>query len=370
MAGLYIHIPFCESRCIYCDFYSTTQEAQQDRYVEALCQELRMRHSELSEPLHTIYLGGGTPSRLSRENLHKIFQSISTCFEIELQNSDMEITMECNPDDITPRLFEGLPINRVSMGIQTFDDARLRFLHRRHTAQQAVQAVEMVRHAGIDNISIDLIFGFPKQQTAQWLDDIERALALGVPHISAYNLMYEEGTPLYKQLCEGKVQEVDEEVAIEMFRLLISRLTQAGYEHYEISNFALPGKRSRHNGNYWNDTPYIGLGASAHSYIYPHRSWNVAHLLRYMKSIEQGTLPLEQETIDETTHYNDTITTALRTSQGIALEKLSATFRSILLRHAQPYIERGDLQLADGHLRLTEKGIFISNLIMSDLMEV
>jgi oxygen-independent coproporphyrinogen-3 oxidase len=328
-----------------------------------------LRHREIDGAISTIYLGGGTPSQLSNVNLRRLFDHIQQCFGVKY-NSDMEITMECNPDDVNEELFNRLPVNRVSMGIQTFDDARLRFLHRRHSAAEARHAVEILRRVGIQNISIDLMFGFPEESLEEWESDIDEALALKVEHISAYGLMFEEGTLLYNMLQQGKVKEIDEEISLKMYDMLIDKLRAAGYEHYEISNFALPGYRSRHNSSYWNDTPYVGLGAAAHSYDGKRRSWNVAHLMAYMSAMEKGERRFESEKIDKRTHYDDMVMTSLRTCEGLDLSKLDAEHRSFILQAADSYIKDGKLEIKDGYLRLTRRGIAISNLIMSDLMDV
>ncbi len=368
MSGLYIHIPFCASRCIYCGFYSTTLAKEQGAYVDALCHEMALRKNETRE-LSTVYLGGGTPSLLSPDNLRKIFRNISDVFSPSWEK--MEVTIECNPDDITPEfcsLLRDLPINRVSMGAQTFSDERLRFLHRRHDAAEVPLAIERLRAHDIVNISIDLMFAFPNETLEEWSHDIDAALQLRPEHISAYSLQYEEDTPLYRLLEKGAVKEADDELYRRMYSLLCKRLTDAGYEHYEISNFALPHFRSRHNSSYWHDIPYIGLGASAHSYSGITRSWNVSDLHAYIKSINANELPNESEKITPDTHYDDMIMTALRTQEGIDLNSLSEPFKSYLQKASRQYINEGYLQFKDSHLSLTKKGIFISDLIMSDLM--
>lgn len=371
-AGLYIHVPFCASRCIYCGFYSTTQLPLRQAYADALCREMTLLPYQ--PRLATIYLGGGTPSQLSHDQLAQLFDHIyNKVYEV---SPDAEVTMECNPDDIRPGMFSGLPVNRVSMGAQTFSDERLRFLHRRHSAKEVDQAVDCLRRDGIGNISIDLMFGFPDETLDDWRSDIQHALALQPEHISAYGLMYEEGTPLYGLLKAGKVKEVDEELSLRMYDELIDRLTAAGYEHYEISNFARKDGnqrspwRSRHNSSYWHDTPYIGLGAGAHSYYRRTRHWNPNDIRRYIDSINNGKLPYEEELIDDDTHYDDIVTTALRTSDGIDLSSLTAPYRQYLLTCAKDYLRRGLLIAADGHLKLSRQGINISNTIMSDLMHV
>ncbi len=365
MAGLYIHIPFCASRCIYCGFYSTTRASLHDQYVDALCHEMELIPEKPS--ISTIYLGGGTPSQLSHEQLARLFSYIYKVYDID---PDAEVTMECNPDDIHEGMFLHLPVNRVSMGAQTFDDGRLRFIHRRHTAQQVDQAMEIIHGLGIHNVSIDLMFGFPEETLANWQQDIDHALRLRPEHISAYGLMYEDGTPLYRMLEQGLVKEIDEELSLAMYDTLIDRLTAAGYEHYEFSNFALPGFRSRHNSSYWHNIPYIGLGASAHSYTLSTRRWNVSDIQQYIHSIEQGVLPYEEEVLDKDTLYNDLVTTALRTREGIDLSTVSPAHLDFLLSNAKPYLDRGLLVLEDHRLHLSREGIKISNTVMSDLMMV
>ena len=422
MAGLYIHIPFCKSRCIYCAFYSTTDSALRQRYVDAVIKEMAPTPcpSRREESIETIYIGGGTPSQLTIPQLQQLFYNIYKVYHLpslregqgvgflpslrEGKGSGLEVTIECNPDDVTPEWAAALAplgINRVSMGAQTFDDRRLRFLHRRHTAAQVEQAVRTLRAAGISNISIDLMYGFPGETLEDWQRDIDAALALGVEHLSAYCLMVEEGTALYEQmrahprpLPKGGEEEREEETERAMYELLIDRLTSAGYEHYEISNFALrpagvpadqPSPyRSRHNSNYWNDTPYIGLGAAAHSYTPAAatalsdspaesaaiRSWNVSDLRQYIEAIEHGERPCETEVLDEDTRYNDRITVALRTSDGLDLTTLSERHRHYCMKEAHRFLSDGLLTLRGQHLVLTRRGLFVSDMVMSALMMV
>ena len=377
MAGLYIHIPFCASRCIYCGFYSTTSLKWRQRYVDAVCKEMSLPPAPSIERgrIDTIYLGGGTPSQLTTDQLRQLFLYINKVYPLTTHHSPLtpEITIEMNPDDVTPEYAAVLPqlgINRVSMGAQTFDDERLRFLHRRHTSSQVPQAVKILRDAGIQNISIDLMYGFPNETLKDWERDIEAALSLDVEHISAYCLMIEEGTPLWKLTIENGEWRIDEELERQMYEQLIDKLTTAGYEHYEISNFAKPGYRSLHNSSYWQDIPYIGLGAAAHSYDGKRRSWNVSDIKQYIEGIEQGERPCEYEDIDDDTHYNDRITTALRTSDGLELSTLSDRHRRFCMKEAQKFIDDGLLRIVDNHLALTRKGLFVSDYIMSSLMMV
>ena len=374
MAGIYIHIPFCKSRCIYCGFYSTTLLDLRKKYINAVCREMELRKNYIREPFSTIYLGGGTPSLLDEAELTKLFLYINNVYDVD---RNAEITMECNPDDITPEFtntLSRLPINRVSMGAQTFADSRLRLLHRRHNSDEVKHAVKLLREAGIKNISIDLMFGFPDESLSQWKEDISAALALNVEHISAYSLMYEEDTPLWKMLDTGKVKEIDEELSLTMFKELVCQLTDAGYEHYEISNFARPGYRSRHNSSYWHQVPYIGLGAAAHSFDLNSRQWNVADLKLYIEEVNNGIIPMEREELDNDTTFNDIITTALRTSDGIDLNametRLGKRYRNTLISAAGKHLEQGLLEIRHDRLRLTAEGIFISDMVMSDLMIV
>lgn len=368
MAGLYIHIPFCSSRCVYCGFYSTTGLELRERYVDAVCKEIELRRS--NNPIRTIYLGGGTPSQLSTEQLKRILDSAYIYNKVE---NDAEVTIEMNPDDVnkeTAEALRGFPVNRISMGAQTFDNERLKFLHRRHDASQVKGAVETLRQTGFRNISIDLMYGFPNQTLDEWKTDIEKALELDVEHISTYCLMYEEGTALYKLLEQGKVAEIDEELEREMYYTLINRLESAGYEHYELSNFARKGYRSRHNSSYWRGIPYIGIGAAAHSYDIKTRSWNVADINKYITAMEQGQRLYEEEMIDADTRYNDAITVELRTKEGLDLTTLSQDQRQYCIANAQRHLDAHLLKLQDNHLALTKEGLFVSDMVMSDLMRV
>ena len=377
MAGIYIHIPFCKSRCIYCGFYSTTLLERRDPYIESLCREMELR-SEVWSPrsFSTVYLGGGTPSQLTLSQLEKLFRHLLYIYKVE---ENAEVTIECNPDDITQEFADGLralPVNRVSMGVQTFNDTRLRFLCRRHTSSQVTTAVKRLREAGIDNLSIDLMFGFPNETLADWEEDLSKAVALQVEHLSAYSLMYEEGTPLYNIIrCRSKDEmEKEEELSVHMYDMLIDKLEAAGYEHYEISNFAKSDPRrcfrSRHNGSYWQGEPYLGLGAAAHSYDINTRQWNVSDIQQYMDGILRGEVPAEKEVLTDELRYNDTVTTVLRTRKGIPLDILSGKYQTYLLRQARKHIDQGLLAIDDGHIALTRKGLFVSDSIMSDLMYV
>lgn len=379
MAGLYVHIPFCATRCSYCGFYSTTKLDLQDRYVDSLCREIALRKEYLSSYstdskaantiIRTIYIGGGTPSQLSRYSLEKLFYAIDTYLEC----SPEEVTMEVNPDDVTNDLAEtisALHINRVSMGAQTFDDNRLKFLNRRHKSFQVERAIDILHEYGVGNISIDLMFGFPGQTCDSWKEDVRRAISLDIQHISAYSLMYEEGTKLYRMLKENRINEIDDEVSLNMYNELINILCGAGYEHYEISNFAKKGYRALHNSSYWHDIPYLGIGAAAHSYNIKSRQWNVSDINKYIESISHDTVPFTFESIDADTHYNDIVTTELRTSEGIDLSRLADKYVQYIVKQAARHVADKTVAINDGHLKLTREGLYISDMIMSDLMKV
>ena len=374
MAGIYLHIPFCKTRCAYCDFYSTTHLDRQERYIQALCKELEIRHDYLQGAnIETVYFGGGTPSQLSIRSLQQVFQTIKQIYGLKHCH---EITLEANPDDLTPEYvsqLSQLPINRISIGIQTFQDNTLQLLHRRHTATQAIEAVKRCREAGFKNISIDLMYGLPGETIESWISDIRQAISLQVEHISAYHLIYAERTRLWQMRENGIVQETDEETSILFFDKLIAELTKAGYEHYEISNFCRPGKYARHNTGYWQGVPYLGCGAAAHSYDgSEHRQWNVASLDTYIKGIEQGTPHFDREYLNLYTRYNEAIITSLRTNRGIDLPLLKAKYGDILydycLENAQSYIKSGKLVIEHNSLRVSRQGIFISDGIMSALL--
>lgn len=375
MAGIYLHIPFCKRRCIYCDFYSTTQGKKREAYIRTLCKELEQRQDYLQgETVETIYLGGGTPSQLEENDFKRIFDTIYRMYPIA---ESPEITLEANPDDLTPEyigMLRSFPFNRLSMGIQTFSEVMLERLHRRHTARQAIEAFENCRKAGFQNISIDLMYGLPGETTESWENDLSQAVRLHPEHISAYHLIYEEGTALWKLREEHRVKEVDEDLSVDFFSRLMQRLKENGYQHYEISNFCLPDKYSRHNSSYWTGKKYLGCGPSAHSYNGTSRQWNIASLDNYIKGITEGSPVSEIEELDLYTRYNDFVITSIRTCWGMPLGQLKEKFGEKLyrycLRMAQPHLQQGTLEITEETLKLTEKGIFISDGIMSDMLWV
>jgi oxygen-independent coproporphyrinogen-3 oxidase len=372
VAGIYFHIPFCRSRCIYCDFFSSTSLKEKELYVDSICRELQDRKAYLqASPVRTIYFGGGTPSQLSAANFEKIFQTIALCYpEIRERWADTEITLEANPDDINQAYVSDLrqfPFNRISLGVQSFDERELRFLQRRHSAQSAVNACKCLQKNGFDNINIDLMYGLPGQTPAIWQNNLAKAVALDIQHISAYHLTYEEGTPLFKRWKQGQIQPVEEELSGCFFDILLQSLADSGFEHYEISNFAKPGYRSKHNAAYWDGSYYLGIGASAHSYNGFSRQWN-----EKKPGAEYLDYDSEKEIIDTKTAYNDFIITRLRTMKGIDFEELVSLFgegkKRYCLKLAQRYIDNQLLEIASGHLRLTRKGIWTSDGIMSALL--
>ena len=375
MAGIYIHIPFCKSRCIYCDFFTSTNESEMDSYVEALCKEIVLRKEELANDfVKTIYFGGGTPSRLNESHFLKIFAAINANYKL---SNEMEITIEANPDDLSHKyvdMLSELPFNRISIGIQSFDDGELKFLSRRHDTNEAIQAVKYCQEKGFNNISIDLMYGLPNQTLTIWKRNLQQAIDLNIQHISAYHLIYEEKTRLYSLLQAGKVTPVDDDCSLEMFETLINTLTNADFEHYEISAFAKLGFISQHNSSYWTGLKYLGFGPSAHSFDGEHRWWNVSSLPKYIDGINNLNPNIEREDIDLTTKYNEYIITGLRTVWGIDLDVLKTNFGDELYdyfsQNAQRYFNLNYLKSENNNVTLTHKGIFISDGIMSDLMKV
>lgn len=352
MAGLYLHVPFCKSRCAYCAFYSQTNTRQQKAFVTALCRELELRREELapSIPIETVYFGGGTPSLLSPSQLEKIVDTIRSVYS---PVPDAEWTLEGNPDDITPEYAHALRLlgfNRVSLGVQSFCDEELRFLGRRHTARQVYSAIEALRAADFSNISIDLIYSLPGQSHQLWQQNLSSALTLEIPHISAYNLTYEEHTRLAHLARRGSIETQSDEDALRDYYYLVDTLYERGYDHYELSNFALRGMHSRHNSSYWDRVPYLGFGPSAHSYLPESRYANVAHLHRYIEYLQQGTTAVDfRENLSPTDCFNETIMTGLRRAKGVDLQNVSEVFGreklSFLQTASEPYLAQGLLIL-------------------------
>ena len=386
MAGIYVHIPFCKSRCRYCDFFSTTQLERREDYAHAIIAEFNDRLHQLTEPVRTIYFGGGTPSQMPVASLQMMLQCLvdaallfSGRSQSELQDAsnhhptpypspdeigDIELTLEANPGDITPekaRAWREMGFNRLSIGIQSFDDDLLHLIGRRHTAQEALQAVATAQAAGFDNISIDLMYALPSQTMEQWQKDVQLALHLGIQHISTYGLIYEEGTALTKLLMDNRLQPVNEELEMRMYDYLVGQLTANGFLHYEVSNFALPGRHSRHNSSYWNDTPYLGLGAAAHSYDGLHRQWNIADLDGYIRQALAHQLSPEIEHLSDEDRHTERVMLGLRTSQGVAKADID-------MHKAKPYLEQGLLEDKGERVAATTQGFHILNRIIEELL--
>jgi oxygen-independent coproporphyrinogen-3 oxidase len=375
MAGIYIHIPFCKKRCIYCDFYSSTDNRLVDKYIDALCIEIESRLHEIDKNnITTIYIGGGTPSQLSATQLGEIINFIKSKIDFSLIE---EFTIEVNPDDVTYDYIKEcitFGINRVSMGIQSFVDEELKIINRRHDSSQAIKAIETIKSAGISNISIDLIYGLPLQTIESWIYSARKAIEMNVPHISCYNLSYEEGTTLYKMRDMGEIKECDEDTCIEMYDILVKMLADADFEHYEISNFAKRGYYSRHNSNYWNLTPYLGLGASAHSFDGSIRRYNPSSIQKYTSNISESGIAYEEEQETLYEQFNEYIMINLRTMWGVNTQKVKTIFgeelRNHLIKYSRRFIESGDLKEKEKTIVLSEKGIMLSDYIIRTLMFV
>ena len=360
MSGIYVHIPFCKSRCKYCDFFSTTHLEKQTQYTEAVLSEWSDRRKELMGGIQTIYIGGGTPSTMSLELLQRIVAAI----RCEAKGEILEVTMEANPGDITlekAQAWREIGINRLSIGIQSFQDHLLQLIGRRHNAAEAIQAVKDAQAAGFDNISIDLMYALPDQTMAMWQEDISQALALGVQHISSYGLIYEEGTVLTTLLEHGIIEAVDEEVEMQMYDYLVEQLTAHGYKHYEVSNFALPGRESQHNSSYWNDTPYLGLGAGAHSYNKTQRQWNISELDSYIEQALAHNLQPEIETLTDEQRHTEHVMLVLRTSHGVDKTLVNQ-------EAAKRYIQQGLLAEQDGYIMATTQGFHVLNRIIEEVL--
>lgn len=369
MPGIYIHVPFCQSRCIYCDFYSTTHSDEwKVRYVDALLAEMAARKGEMEgENARTLYVGGGTPSQLAPEELQRILAAAQSAFSLV---PDAETTVEANPDDVSDVWLDGLRetcANRISLGVQSLHDKWLSLLRRRHTAQEAQDAVARCRKHGYENLSIDLIFGIPGQTFEEWKVDLDKALALEIPHLSCYSMQIEEGTLLGKMVKEGTLKETDEELSLAMYEYLMEATAKAGLEHYEISNFCRPDWHSRHNSSYWTQEPYIGLGPGAHSYDGKRRRrWNLPGLKEYVST--KGDAPYEEEVLSDDELYDELVFTRLRTAKGLPLHLLSEEKKGYCMKMSEPHLKNGRLILENDVLKLAKSGIFVSDDIVSDLM--
>ena len=373
MAGIYIHVPFCVSKCSYCDFYSVATLKKMQDYIHALKREVKARQYELDGcVVDTVYWGGGTPSLLSEKHISEVMCLLRATYNI---SEDAEITIECNPGDydkqkITHIIASG--VNRFSLGAQSFSDKTLKLLGRRHSVRETETMFKAIRELCVYDISLDLIYGIPGTTLDDLNRDLDALIRLHPTHISAYHLIYEEGTPMHHALEQGRISELPEEVSLEMSHVVSAKLKDAGYEHYEVSSFALPGMRSRHNSSYWHDIPYIGLGPSAHSYIRPWRSTNSSNLSHYVDSFtQQGFLLRDFEYITEDLAFEEYLMTRLRTSDGISMDAISCRFGAEkadrLYNQINEYISKGLMVEHGGRVRFTQSGIDISNTIISSL---
>ena len=371
MAGIYIHIPFCKQACHYCDFHFSTSLKKKDGMVLALAKEIRLRKHEFEqETVETIYFGGGTPSILAVEDIRLLIDTVYQNYKVA---DNPEITVEANPDDLSEKRIVELHqhnINRLSIGIQSFFEEDLKLMNRAHNAAEAKKCLQIARQY-FDNISIDLIYGTPGMDNNRWLENIRTALELNIPHISSYALTVEPKTALQKFITQGVIPQPDDEVAHEQFLMLVDALEANGFIHYELSNFGKENYFSRNNSAYWLGKKYIGIGPSAHSYDGVHRSWNIANNSLYLKSLENDSLPSEEETLSKTDRYNEYIMTGLRTVWGVSLDRIRNEFgedyRKALLQQAQQYLDNGKLEVSEYVLRTTRKGKFFSDGIASDL---
>ncbi len=379
MAGIYIHIPFCKQACYYCDFHFSTSLKRKDDMLMAIKRELELRKNELNkEQIETIYFGGGTPSLLKIDELRMLLNTIYENFEVV---EDAEITLEANPDDLSAKKIKELsklPINRLSIGIQSFLDDDLKFMNRAHTAEESKKCLtEATKY--FDNISIDLIYGVPNMSNEKWLSNLKQAFDFNIPHISSYALTVEEKTVLHKLIEKGKVPPVDENLALEHYNILVSETEKRGFVNYEISNFGNPAYFSKHNTSYWFGEKYLGIGPSAHSFTGFERSWNVSNNTKYIKALLVDELPSEKEQLSEINRFNEYIMTGLRTIWGVSFQKIEKEFGAMYLedlkKSAERHIKLGLLEIelrsfSGKVLVTTKKGKFLADGIASDLFKI
>jgi oxygen-independent coproporphyrinogen-3 oxidase len=367
VAGIYVHIPFCKRACHYCNFHFSTSLRNKNELVDALLKEIELQAEYLSgETVETVYFGGGTPSLLDHKELGSILEKINTVFR---PGPARELTLEANPDDIDQgklNLWKDLGFNRLSIGVQSFFDEDLKWMNRAHNASEARKSVE-VAAASFPNISIDLIYGVPGLSDLRWQQNVDTAIDLGVPHLSCYALTVEAKTPLDKLIRLHQKEDVDSDLQSQQFLLLMDKAAVAGYEHYEISNFAKPGFRSLHNSSYWSGKKYLGIGPSAHSFDGRSRSWNISNNMKYTRSIFEGNLPADSERLSDVQKTNEYIMTSLRTIEGLDLGRLSTARKDDLLRLSEKYIERGFMRRVADTLVLTNSGKLMADGIASDL---
>lgn len=371
MAGIYLHIPFCKKACIYCDFHFSTNTAQKSTLVSSLLKELDNRKDYLPETLlSSVYFGGGTPSLLSEQELNSIMERIHRLFRL---SPDAEITLEANPDDLDKaklNILKKTGINRLSVGIQSFRDQDLEFMNRSHTAAEAERSVKLAQDMGLENISIDLIYALPNLSDEAWKQNMLRAIALEVPHISAYSLTVEEKTVLSHKIKKGELSPVADEMALRHFQQL-GHLHEAGYQQYEVSNLAKAGCEAVHNSNYWAGEAYLGIGPSAHSFNRMSRQWNVANNALYIKGMTQGAPHFEREDLSEKDQYNEWVMTQLRKQKGLAIADIEQRFGTLFYQYAldeaQEELQKGNLVLEEGNLCIPQHKRFYSDGIAASL---
>lgn len=371
MSGIYIHIPFCKQACHYCDFHFSTSMGKKDAMITALQKELFLRKDEFKDEIvETIYLGGGTPSVLTSEEINTIIDSVFENYKV-IENP--EITLEANPDDLSEKKILQLvdsTVNRLSIGIQSFFEEDLKLMNRAHSAKEAIDSLSLAA-SHFNNISIDLIYGIPNMSNERWVANIEKALSFDVPHISSYALTVEPKTALARFIEKGIIKNVDDAVAQEHFNILIDKMEAAGFESYEISNFGKPGYFSKNNTAYWQQKKYIGIGPSAHSFDGKRRGWNINNNPKYIKAITNNELPSEIELLSKTDQYNEYIMTGLRTIWGVSLSRIEKDFGkhyyNYLLKQADKYIEEHLLYVDENKLLATKKGRFLADGIAADL---
>jgi len=373
MAGIYIHIPFCKKFCSYCDFYHIITQSDNTKYIDALNREAFLRRDYLgNQTVSTIYIGGGTPSVLQPPEIKSILDNIDRNFRVDAYP---EVTIEINPDDVNDDFLDGLKktiVNRISLGIQSWRDQDLKFMNRRHTASAAAIALDKILDAGYDNVTIDLIYGIPGMLSADWASNLDISFSYAIKHLSAYHLTIEPGTMLGKMKEKGALSEIDEEESAAQFQLLIEKAMAAGFIHYEISNFGLPGFISVHNSNYWKQVSYLGLGPSAHSFNGYSRQWNVRDVKKYIKAVDSGCLDFDIEDLDKKTRFNEYLMTSLRTMWGISLDYVEEAFDKegydYIKNLSGKYIGYGLMKQEKNTLILTNQGKMISDNIISELI--
>ncbi|SKB64913.1 radical SAM family heme chaperone HemW [Daejeonella lutea] len=372
MAGIYLHIPFCKKACHYCDFHFSTSPAYKDQMVKALRSELILRKPYLgNELIETIYFGGGTPSVLSVDDLSMLIHTITENYEV---SASAEITLEANPDDLIPQKvkeFRQTPVNRFSIGIQSFFEEDLKWMNRAHNASEGLSSIKRVQDAGFENITADLIYGYPLLSDEKWMFNIRELIDLQIPHISSYSMTVEPATALASFIQKGKQKAMDEGQSARQFEILMDELQGADFEHYEISNFAKPGSRSKHNSNYWEGVNYMGIGPSAHSFNGDSRQWNVADNMKYIQSMEQNKVPFEIEHLTTENRINEYIMTALRTSKGIDLSFVSQRYHSdysLQIRNSlEPFLDKEWAILTNQTVTLSKQGKLFADHIASEL---